>query len=123
MIWRISFCCLPAVADAGQAMLPDAPNVQQHVGIPVNDVQCSVLVEADNLGGQMRTDPADRTGAQVPLDAFGGRRMRGLQFGGFELLAMVAIHNPLSRRFNVLARRYQADVAHDGDQVASVGER
>ena len=64
----------------------------------------SVLVDADDLGGQVRTDPADRARAQVPLNAFGGRRMRGLQFGGLELRAVVAIHHPLPRRLHVLAR-------------------
>ena len=74
-------------------------------------------MHADDLGGQLGADAADRPGAQILFDTFGRSRVGGFQFVGLELLAVFPVHDPLAGRFQMLARRHRGGAAHDGHQV------
>ena len=108
---------LPALADPLDPFLADPLDVQQEVGGRLEDFQRPFLVDADDLGGQLRPDAADRPGGQILFDAFRRGRVGGLEFVGLELLAVFPIHDPLAGRFQMLARRNRGGAADDRHQV------
>ena len=89
----------------------------QEVGGLLEDFEGPFLVDADDLGGDLRPDAADRPGGQVLFDAFSRCRVGGLEFVGLELLAVFPIHDPLAGRFQMLARRNRSRAADDGHEV------
>ena len=113
----------PALPDPLHFPPPDAPDVLQEVGGRVEDFQRPFLVDADNLGRQLRADAADCPGGQIPLDARGRSRVRGPDLVGLELLAVGAIDHPLAGPFQVLAGRDRGGAAHDRHQFRAALDR
>ena len=117
MILRTSFCssqlCRIRLIRSGA----DALDVQQEIGGRVEDFQRPFLVDADDLGRQLRADAADRPGSQILLDAFRRSRVRGLEFVGLELLTVFPIDDPAASGLDMLARRDRGRAAHDRHQV------
>ena len=108
---------LPALANPLDPFLADPLDVEQEVGGRLEDFQRPLLVDADDLGGQLRPDAADRPGGQILLDAFGRGRVGGLEFVGLELLAVFPVHDPLAGGLQMLARRDRGGAADDRHQV------
>ena len=110
---------VPAAANAFQPFLPDAADVQQKIRAGIENFQRPLLVDAHDLGRQLRTDAADGPGRQVPLDPLGRRRRRGANIVGLELLAVLAIHRPSAGRRQMLAGGHRRDRTHDRDHLAA----
>ena len=108
---------LPALANPLDPFLADPLDVEQEVGGRLEDFERPFLVEADDLGRQLRPDAADCPGSQILFDAFRRGRVGGLQFVGLELLAVFPVHDPLAGRFQMLACRNRSRAAHDRHQV------
>ena len=108
---------LPALADPLDPFLADALDVEEEIGGRLEDFEGPFLVDADDLGGDLRPDAADRPGGQILFDAFRRGRVGGLEFVGLELLAVFPVHDPLAGGFQMLASRNRSRAAHDRHQV------
>ena len=95
---------LPALADPLDPLLADPLDVEKEVRGRLEDFERPFLVEADDLGRQLRPDAADCPGGQILFDAFRRGRVRGLEFVGLELLAVFPVNDPLAGGFQMLAQ-------------------
>jgi hypothetical protein len=105
MILRTSFCSCQLWRIRLTRSLPIPLMYSRKSGAVLEDFQGPFLVDADDLGGQLRPDAADRPGGQILFDAFRRGRVGGLEFVGLELLAVFPVHDPLAGGFQMLARR------------------
>ena len=108
---------LPALTDPLDSFVADALDVEQEIGGRLEDFEGPFLVDADDLGRQLRPDAANAPGGQILFDALGRGRVRGLEFVGLELLAVFSVNDPLAGGFQMLASRNRSRAAHDRHQV------
>ena len=53
------FLLVPTLPDSLESLCSDAIDVQEHVGIVLENVECAFLVDRDNLSGEFGTNAAD----------------------------------------------------------------
>ena len=72
----------------------------------------------DNPFGELWADAPDHAGAEVFLDALGGRRRRRLEKVRLELQPVGPVRDPDADRVDEFARRDRRRVADDRDKIA-----
>ena len=110
---------LPTLADSLDPLLPNTLDVHEEVWGLLEDFESPLLVDADDLGGDLRPDGPDRTRSKVLFDTFCRSWVSGLEFVGLELLAVLPIHNPLASGLKVFPSRNRSRAADDRHQVGA----
>ena len=108
---------LPALANPLDPLVADALDMKQEVRGRLEDFEGAFLVDADDLGGDLRPDAADCPGGQILFNAFRRGRVGRLEFVGLELLAVFPIHDPLAGGFQMLTGRNRGRTSNDRDQI------
>lgn len=98
---------LPALANSFHSLLTDSFDVQEEIGGGLEDLECSLFMDTDDICRQLGADATNCPRGEVFFDAFGGGRMSSFQVFGLELLSMLLIHDPTSGGLNMFSCRYR----------------
>ncbi len=67
---RTSFCSCQLCPDSFESLGADAFDVQEQVGVILEDVERPLLVDGNDVSGELRADAANGPRSEVLFDAF-----------------------------------------------------
>ena len=107
----------PALLDALDPDPADPGNIQQAVGLLLNDVQGIRAEDPDDPGSELGSDPLDQTAAEILFDPVDGGGERLLKAFDGELPAILAVDAPASAEREHAAHMDLRHVPDDGDKI------